>query len=88
MKTGHTTNAGYVLVGSAARGPRARVISVVMGEPEEAARDADTLALLRWGLDRFRRVRVVAARAHARAAPDVEYRDERAPARARAAASS
>ena len=69
VKTGYTTNAGNVLVGSAARGPRARVISVVMGEPTEAARDADTLTLLRWGLDRFSRVRVVAARAHAGAAP-------------------
>ena len=59
VKTGYTTNAGNVLVGSAARSPRARVISVVMGEPTEAARDADTLTLLRWGLDRFSRVRVV-----------------------------
>ena len=28
------------------------MISVVLGEPTEAARDADTLALLRWGLGR------------------------------------
>ena len=42
--------AGYVLVGAAGtRGPAA-VVSVVLGEPSEAARDADTLALLRWGL--------------------------------------
>ncbi|MGH2715806.1 MAG: hypothetical protein ACRDM7_18335, partial [Thermoleophilaceae bacterium] len=42
-----------------------------------AARDADTLALLRWGLDRFQRVRVVdRRRTMARAA--IEYRDERA----------
>ena len=58
VKTGHTRQAGYVLVGSASlRG--ARVVSVVLGEPSEAARDADTLALLRWGLGRFRRVRVL-----------------------------
>jgi serine-type D-Ala-D-Ala carboxypeptidase (penicillin-binding protein 5/6) len=77
VKTGYTLNAGNVLVGSAARGPRARVISVVMGEPTEAARDADTLALLRWGLDRFSRVRVVPrGRTFARA--DVKYRGDRA----------
>jgi D-alanyl-D-alanine carboxypeptidase (penicillin-binding protein 5/6) len=75
VKTGYTTNAGNVLVGSAARSPRARVISVVMGEPTEAARDADTLALLRWGLDRFSRVRVV-PRGRTFASPDVKYRDE------------
>ena len=61
VKTGHTRSAGYVLVGSAS-GRGAQVVSVVLGEPSEAARDADTLALLRWGLDRFRRVRVVRAR--------------------------
>jgi D-alanyl-D-alanine carboxypeptidase (penicillin-binding protein 5/6) len=77
VKTGYTSNAGNVLVGSAERGPRARVVSVVMGEPTEAARDADTLTLLRWGLDRFRRVRVV-PRGRAFARPDVKYRDERA----------
>jgi serine-type D-Ala-D-Ala carboxypeptidase (penicillin-binding protein 5/6) len=77
VKTGYTSNAGNVLVGSAARGPRARVISVVMGEPTEAARDTDTLRLLRWGLDRFRRVRVV-PRGRTLARADVKYRDERA----------
>jgi serine-type D-Ala-D-Ala carboxypeptidase (penicillin-binding protein 5/6) len=82
VKTGYTMNAGNVLVGSAARGPRARVISVVMGEPTEAARDADTLTLLRWGLDRFRRVRVI-PRGRTLAHADVKYREEDAPLRAR-----
>jgi serine-type D-Ala-D-Ala carboxypeptidase (penicillin-binding protein 5/6) len=77
VKTGYTLNARNVLVGAAERGRRARVISVVLGEPTEAARDADTLTLLRWGLDRFRRVRVL-ARGHALARPDVKYRDEEA----------
>jgi serine-type D-Ala-D-Ala carboxypeptidase (penicillin-binding protein 5/6) len=77
VKTGYTTNAGNVLVGSAARGPRRRVISVVMGEPTEAARDADTLTLLRWGLERFSRVRVI-PRGRTLARADVKYRDERA----------
>jgi D-alanyl-D-alanine carboxypeptidase (penicillin-binding protein 5/6) len=75
IKTGHTIQAGDVLVGSARR-DGAEVISVVLGEPSEAARDADTLALLRWGLDRFRRVRALDPR-RPLARADVEYRDER-----------
>ena len=77
VKTGHTLGAGYVLIGSAEGAGGARVVSVVMGEPSEAARDADTLKLLRWGLARFRRVRVlVAGRTMARSS--IEHRDERA----------
>jgi D-alanyl-D-alanine carboxypeptidase (penicillin-binding protein 5/6) len=77
VKTGYTVSAGNVLVGSAQRGPRARVVSVVLGEPTEAARDEDTLTLLRWGLDRFSRVMMVdTGRALARA--DIKYRDETA----------
>jgi serine-type D-Ala-D-Ala carboxypeptidase (penicillin-binding protein 5/6) len=77
VKTGYTLNAGNVLVGTAARGPRARVVSVVLGEPTEAARDADTLTLLRWGLDRFNRVRVLDPR-RSLARADVKYYDETA----------
>jgi D-alanyl-D-alanine carboxypeptidase (penicillin-binding protein 5/6) len=77
VKTGYTLNAGNVLVGAAERGRRARVISVVLGEPTEGSRNADTLELLRWGLDRFSRVRVLDPdRVLARS--DIEYRDERA----------
>jgi serine-type D-Ala-D-Ala carboxypeptidase (penicillin-binding protein 5/6) len=59
VKTGHTMNAGYVLVGSAKGRGGAEVISVVLGEPSEPARDADTLELLTWGLGQFRRVQVL-----------------------------
>ena len=76
VKTGHTSQAGYVLIGSAKSRIGGNVIAVVMGEPSEAARDADTLKLLRWGLGRFRRVRVLdRSRPLARAA--IEYRDEK-----------
>jgi serine-type D-Ala-D-Ala carboxypeptidase (penicillin-binding protein 5/6) len=76
IKTGHTLGAGYLLVGAAdARG--ARIVTVVMGEPGEAARDADTLTLLRWGLSRFRRVRALDSR-RVVARPEVELLDERA----------
>jgi D-alanyl-D-alanine carboxypeptidase (penicillin-binding protein 5/6) len=77
IKTGHTIEAGDVLVGSARGRGGARVISVVLGEPSEAARDEDTVELLRWGLSRFHRVRVLDAR-QPLARADVEYRDERA----------
>jgi D-alanyl-D-alanine carboxypeptidase (penicillin-binding protein 5/6) len=77
VKTGHTLGAGYVLIGSAHGSGNARVISVVMGEPSESARDADTLKLLRWGLERFHRVRVLDDR-RIMARADIEHRDERA----------
>jgi serine-type D-Ala-D-Ala carboxypeptidase (penicillin-binding protein 5/6) len=76
VKTGHTLGAGYVLIGSA-KGRGASVISVVMGEPSEAARDSDTLKLLRWAIARFRRVRVLDDR-RTMARADIEYYDERA----------
>jgi len=77
VKTGHTSQAGYVLVGSARGRSGGRVISVVMGEPSEAGRDVDTLKLLRWGLSRFHRVRVLDAK-RPLARSDIEYRDGRA----------
>jgi len=77
VKTGYTLNAGNVLVG-AAKGPGgARVISVVLGEPSEAARDQETLTLLRWGLARFHRVRVLDPR-RMLAQADIKYRDSTA----------
>ena len=61
VKTGRTTQAGYVLVGSATRSG-AHVISVVTGEPSEGARDSDSVALLRYGLAQFRRAAPVRER--------------------------
>ena len=52
VKTGYTRGAGNVLVGSASR-DGVTVISVVLGEPSERARDSDSLALLRYGLDSY-----------------------------------
>jgi len=75
VKTGFTQNAGNVLVGAGARGLRARVVTVVLGEPTEAARDADTLKLLRWGLGRFSRVRVLDRR-RALASAHIKYRGD------------
>ena len=58
VKTGHTRRAGYVLVGSAT-GRGVQVVSVVLGDPSEAARNADSLTLLRYGIDQFRRLPVL-----------------------------
>ena len=58
VKSGHTQQAGYVLVGAAHR-RGARVISVVLGEPSLAARDKDSIALLRYGLAQYKRATVV-----------------------------
>ena len=74
VKTGYTANAGNVLVGAADGPGGTRVISVVLGEPTETARNSETLALLRWGLTRFHRVRVLDPRKMV-AQADIEYRD-------------
>jgi D-alanyl-D-alanine carboxypeptidase (penicillin-binding protein 5/6) len=74
VKTGHTNGAGYVLVG-AAHGNGAKVVSVVLGTPSIGARNADSLALLRYGVAQFRRVRpVVKGRTYAEA--KVRYYDD------------
>ena len=73
VKTGHTQAAGYILVGSATRG-RVNVLSAVLGDPSKAARDADTAALLSYGLSLYREVPLVLPnRVVARA--KVKYRD-------------
>jgi serine-type D-Ala-D-Ala carboxypeptidase (penicillin-binding protein 5/6) len=77
VKTGYTANAGNVLVGAADGPGGARVISVVLGEPTETARNSETLALLRWGLTRFQRVRVLDPR-RMLAQADIEYYDSSA----------
>ena len=53
VKTGHTSNAGYVLVGSASRNG-VQLISAVLGTPSEAARDNDTMALFKYALPALR----------------------------------
>ena len=76
VKTGHTQQAGYLLVGAGHGASGARVITVVMGEPSEAARDSDTIALLRYGLSRFRSERVLDRR-RVLVRPEVQYYGDR-----------
>ena len=53
VKTGHTLDAGYVLVGSGKQ-HGTTLVSAVLGTPNEAARDADTLALLKYGFAQYK----------------------------------
>jgi D-alanyl-D-alanine carboxypeptidase (penicillin-binding protein 5/6) len=72
VKTGHTIQAGYVLVGSGTRGGMT-LISAVLGTPSEAERDASTLSLLSWGFANFRLATPVRA-GTVIARPRVRYR--------------
>ena len=58
VKTGHTGGAGWVLIGSGKK-RGITLVSVVLGAPSEAARQADTRRLLEWGFGRYKRVRPV-----------------------------
>ena len=60
VKTGHTLQAGYVLVASGHRDGMS-LISVVLGTPSEQQRDASSLALLDYGFGAFARRRPVRA---------------------------
>ncbi|HMO08280.1 MAG TPA: D-alanyl-D-alanine carboxypeptidase family protein [Paracoccaceae bacterium] len=52
LKTGHTSEAGFGLVGSALRGDR-RVIFVVTGLPTDAARSEESAAIVNWAFRQF-----------------------------------
>ena len=60
VKTGHTSKAGYVLVGEAG-GHGMTLLSAVLGTPSEAARDRSTLALLDWAYANFRMAKPLTA---------------------------
>lgn len=74
VKTGHTLAAGYLLVGAAAK-LDARVVSVVTGEPTEAAREDDSAALLRYGRAFYRPVEPLNKKKVVYSLP-VQYQDD------------
>jgi D-alanyl-D-alanine carboxypeptidase (penicillin-binding protein 5/6) len=77
VKTGYTLDAGYVLIGSGTR-KGVTLLSVVLGAPSVAARDQDTLSLLRYGFSLY--LRQTPVRSGERlAAPAVRGRDETLP---------
>jgi D-alanyl-D-alanine carboxypeptidase (penicillin-binding protein 5/6) len=59
VKTGHTLDAGYVLVASGHRDGMT-LVSAVLGTSSEGERDANTMALLDYGFANFRPVTPVA----------------------------
>ncbi|HEX3805024.1 MAG TPA: D-alanyl-D-alanine carboxypeptidase family protein [Solirubrobacteraceae bacterium] len=71
IKTGHTTDAGYVLVSQGTRGGLTLIASV-LGTTSEYERDKSALALLDWGFSAFKVVRPVRA-GEAFARPKVPY---------------
>jgi serine-type D-Ala-D-Ala carboxypeptidase (penicillin-binding protein 5/6) len=74
IKTGHTLEAGYVLVGSATR-HGTDLISVVLGAASEATRDASSLELLEYGFSLYKERTPVRA-GEALAAPELTDQDE------------
>lgn len=77
VKTGHTQQAGYVLVGSGTR-KGTTLVSVVLGAPSEAARDAESLRLLEYGFSLYRTETVAAADGEI-ASPELRYQDTTLP---------
>jgi D-alanyl-D-alanine carboxypeptidase (penicillin-binding protein 5/6) len=58
VKTGHTQQAGYVLIGSG-RKRGITLITAVLGAPSESARESDTRKLLAWAFQLYQRVRAI-----------------------------
>ena len=52
LKTGHTTEAGYGLVGSAVQGER-RIVFVITGLPSEQARSEEAQRIVNWAFRQF-----------------------------------
>jgi serine-type D-Ala-D-Ala carboxypeptidase (penicillin-binding protein 5/6) len=76
VKTGHTNAAGYILVASGTR-DGLTFVDAVLGDPTEATRDHDALALLKWAFASYRLAAPV-ARGEVEARPSVKFRpDER-----------
>jgi len=73
VKTGHTSSAGQVLVGSG-RQNGIQVISAVLDEPSVAARNADTVRLLRYGMGRFQRITAAPAGESVDVSVPIRYR--------------
>jgi D-alanyl-D-alanine carboxypeptidase (penicillin-binding protein 5/6) len=74
VKTGHTLGAGFVLVGSGTQ-ESTTLISAVIGAPDEATRDADTLKLLQYGFSLYHPVQPV-RQGQQLADPKLDYRSD------------
>jgi D-alanyl-D-alanine carboxypeptidase (penicillin-binding protein 5/6) len=81
VKTGHTNDAGYVLVASARR-HGIPLLAAVLGTPSETERDAETESLLDYGFSLYDRAEPV-GRGDREAGASVRYEDEPLPLLAR-----
>ena len=73
VKTGHTSGAGDVLVGSG-RQNGIQVISAVLGEDGKPSRNADTLRLLKFGMSKFQRITAAPEGTHVDVSVPIRYR--------------
>ena len=80
VKTGHTFDAAYVLVGSGER-EGAKLISAVVGTPTETERDLESIRLLDYGFSLYRERRPVEA-GEMLAEPSIRYSGGTLPLRA------
>ncbi|MCC6863842.1 MAG: D-alanyl-D-alanine carboxypeptidase, partial [Rhodobacteraceae bacterium] len=68
LKTGHTTEAGYVLVGSAVMNDR-RVIFAIGGLPSDKDRAAESEAIVNWAFRQFTKKTLIKAGTRVAEAP-------------------
>ena len=80
VKTGHTFDAGYVLVGSGER-EGVSLVSVAIGAPTDETRFTDNLTLLEYGFSQYRQ-RLPIRRGQDLAEPEIRYSGGRLPLRA------
>jgi serine-type D-Ala-D-Ala carboxypeptidase (penicillin-binding protein 5/6) len=80
VKTGHTFDAGYVLVGSGEK-KGVSLVSVAIGAPTEETRFTDNLTLLEYGFAQYRR-RLPVRAGEDLAEPEIRYSGGRLPLRA------
>lgn len=80
VKTGHTFDAGYVLVASGER-DGVSLVSVTIGSPTEEARFLENLELLEYGFSQYRR-RLPIRRGQSLAEPEIRWSGGQLPLRA------
>lgn len=80
VKTGHTFDASYVLVGSGEK-KGVGLVSVAIGAPTDETRFTDNLTLLEYGFSQYRR-RLPIRRGQDLAEPEIRYSGGRLPLRA------
>lgn len=75
IKTGHTDEAGYGLIGSAMRNGR-RIILVISGLASDKDREAEGIRLMNWALDSFTVKKIVSAGSVVARAPVVYGKED------------